>query len=284
MASAANIKLQPGTFYGDKTKGLEVGGFRLTESVYQPGTSLPPHSHEQAHFIAVLSGRYAETIGRTRAQRTQGATLFLPPDIPHEERHHVAGRHFMVEIESDALGRWRERPGDFTCPVDFASDKARRITGLLHEEFCEPDESSPLVVEGLVLLLLSLVAERRPASHREPPPFLEQARRFIHDQLGSAFTIEQLAEAVGVNRWQLTRAFQKHHRCTPGEYVRRERFELARRELARPGRSLAEVAQHTGFSDQSHFSREFKFCTGITPRQYQRQILQQGRRAHSQLT
>src|SRR5687768_14486614 len=109
MSSAGHIKLEAGTFYGNRTGKLEVGGFRLTESLYQPGASLPPHAHEQAHFIAVLSGRYAETIGRTRAQRTPGVTLFLPPDIPHEERHHASGRHFMVEMPSDLLRRWRER-------------------------------------------------------------------------------------------------------------------------------------------------------------------------------
>jgi AraC-like DNA-binding protein len=31
---------------------------------------------------------------------------------------------------------------------------------------------------------------------------------------------------------------------------------------------LAEVAQATGFSDQSHFSNTFKLYTGATPGQY----------------
>jgi AraC family transcriptional regulator len=272
MASAESVRLQAGTFYGRKTRALEVAGFRLTESCYQPGSALPPHSHEQAHFIAVLSGRYAETIGRTRAQRTPGSTLFLPSDIPHEERHHAAGRHFMVEIRSEMLGRWRERPGDFTCAVDLPPGKAAHVTRRLYQEFREQEESSALVIEGLVLLLLTLTTERRESDHRDPPGFLQQARQFIHDQIGVSFTIEQLAESVGVNRWQLTRAFQKHCHCTPGEYLRRDRFALLLHPPPRPGRSLAEVAQEAGFSDQSHFSRAFKSCTGVTPRWYQQQL------------
>lgn len=274
MASAETIRLQAGTFYGSKTRELEVSGFRLTESSYQPGSSLPPHSHEQAHFISVLSGRYAETIGRTRAQRTPGVTLFLPSDIPHEEQHHAPGRHFMVEVRSEMLKRWRERACDFTCAVDLPAERAACVTRRLYQEFCNWNESSPLVIEGLVLLLLTLVTKRPQSTHREPPAFLGQARQFIHDQLGQSFTIEELAASVGVNRWQLTRAFQKHYLCTPGEYLRRQRIEFARQELARPGRSLADVALQAGFSDQSHFSREFKCHTGVTPRLYQQQFLQ----------
>lgn len=277
MVSAESIKLPAGAFYGSKTRDLEVAGLRLTESSYPAGTSLPPHSHEQAHFIVVLAGRYAETIGQMRAQRAAGATLFLPPDIPHEERHHVDGRHFMVEMGRDLLARWQERRGDFACAIDVSTEKAARVTQRLYEEFRQPDAASPLVIEGLVLLLLTLAAERRPANERHTPLFLAQAREFIHDQFAQNFTIETLAETVGVTRWQLTRAFQKHFRCTPGDYLRRQRLEFARRELARPGKKLVAIAHAAGFCDQSHFSRAFKSFTGITPRLYQQQMRRSAR-------
>jgi AraC-like DNA-binding protein len=43
---------------------------------------------------------------------------------------------------------------------------------------------------------------------------------------------------------------------------------VARRHLADPGRSLAQVAAATGFADQSHFNRTFKRFTGMTPGHY----------------
>lgn len=39
--------------------------------------------------------------------------------------------------------------------------------------------------------------------------------------------------------------------------------------MLREGKSVAEVGAHTGFADQSHFTRVFKQQTGVTPKVYQ---------------
>ncbi|HBZ55962.1 MAG TPA: AraC family transcriptional regulator, partial [Syntrophobacteraceae bacterium] len=38
------------------------------------------------------------------------------------------------------------------------------------------------------------------------------------------------------------------------------------------GRPIAEVAQATGFSDQSHLTRHFKRILGVTPGQYRNSV------------
>jgi AraC-like DNA-binding protein len=38
--------------------------------------------------------------------------------------------------------------------------------------------------------------------------------------------------------------------------------------LAEPDRSLADVAYHTGFADQSHLTRTLRAMTGLTPLEY----------------
>ena len=53
-----------------------------------------------------------------------------------------------------------------------------------------------------------------------------------------------------------------------GEYRRRRRLDYARRKLADPRLSLAEVAIDAGFADQSHLTRAFRRVTGVTPGQY----------------
>ena len=77
--------------------------------------------------------------------------------------------------------------------------------------------------------------------------------------------IGDVASEVGVHPSSLARAFQRHYRCTPGEFVRRLRVDLAGQRLAQSEVSLAAIARETGFSDQSHFSRTFKSVTGMTP-------------------
>ena len=73
------LKLQAGVFYGEATRRTNASGFRFTESSYQPGLSLPPHSHELAHFCLVLKGSYTERFGKTCEERRPSTLIFYPP-------------------------------------------------------------------------------------------------------------------------------------------------------------------------------------------------------------
>ena len=57
--------------------------------------------------------------------------------------------------------------------------------------------------------------------------------------------------------------------CIRDRYVRVLRFTRALNEL-RAGRALVEVAIDAGYSDQAHFSREFRGFAGTTPSDYRR--------------
>jgi AraC-like DNA-binding protein len=55
----------------------------------------------------------------------------------------------------------------------------------------------------------------------------------------------------------------------PKQYVRVLRFGRALRHL-RAGRGLVEVANEAGYSDQAHFSRDFRSFSGTTASHYRR--------------
>ena len=54
------------------------------------------------------------------------------------------------------------------------------------------------------------------------------------------------------------------------EYITRLRIEKAQK-LIESGMSFTEIAEKTGFSNQSYFSTAFKHCTGLTPTQYKKE-------------
>ena len=56
---------------------------------------------------------------------------------------------------------------------------------------------------------------------------------------------------------------------SPHQYILQQRIGEARRLLTAGGMTLAELATHLGFADQSHFSRAFRKVTGTTPRSFQ---------------
>jgi AraC-like DNA-binding protein len=100
-----------------------------------------------------------------------------------------------------------------------------------------------------------------------PTASIRRARERIDDDPAAALTLVQLANEVGLSRYQLIRGFARELGLTPHAYVLQRRIALARR-LIRAGRPLAEAALAAGFCDQSHLNRCFIRQLGVTPSRY----------------
>lgn len=80
-------------------------------------------------------------------------------------------------------------------------------------------------------------------------------------------SVDELAGYVGWGRRQLEMKFREQIGISPKAASRIVRLRRAVDMLVH-GTPAADVAALCGFSDQPHFSREFKALTGFTPRQY----------------
>jgi AraC family transcriptional regulator len=81
-------------------------------------------------------------------------------------------------------------------------------------------------------------------------------------------TIETLAALAGIHPTHLAREFRRYFKTTIGKYVRQKRIEFARQELIASNKEISEIAQASGFFDQSHLTRIFSKATGMTPAAY----------------
>jgi AraC family transcriptional regulator len=123
-----------------------------------------------------------------------------------------------------------------------------------------------------VHLIRSASAPRRPA--RRTDGALRQGKlrtviEYIEEHLGASLTLEQMAAAAHLSAYHFARQFRAATGLPPHQYVIGRRVERARHLLqAGTNLSLAEVAAHAGFSDQSLFTHHFKRVVGVTPGQF----------------
>ena len=87
-------------------------------------------------------------------------------------------------------------------------------------------------------------------------------------RLGEKITSGELARAAGTSVRGLERAFGRDYGLSPRQYLRRLRMQTACQLLVSTRCTLAQVADRCGFADQSHFNRDFRRMTGMTPRSY----------------
>ena len=99
--------------------------------------------------------------------------------------------------------------------------------------------------------------------------FLERIREAVEAHLGDEdFTVERLAEAVGVSRGHLHRQLKALAGQTPSEAIRTLRLERAAQLLTAQAGTVSEVAYAVGFKSVAHFSNRFEKDFGCRPSAY----------------
>lgn len=101
--------------------------------------------------------------------------------------------------------------------------------------------------------------------------YTEKCKQYIVRHLNSRFTLDDLAETIGLNRTYISGLFRQYEGMTLTEYTHRERINAAQNMLRFSDYKLAQIAEYFCFHSQSHFGRIFKKYTGMTPQQYRRQ-------------
>jgi AraC family transcriptional regulator len=224
----------------------------------------------------------------------EGVKRHVPP---------AAGSISLVPAGSPALWRWRGRKDSLHVYLEpglvarvaaeaFGLDPARltlppldglvlphlRATmGAVDGELTAGGAGGGLAAESLanvlaVHLIRHALAPRRPA--RGPDGALPRGRlravvEYVEEHLDAGPTLGQLAGVARLSPYHFARQFKAATGLPPHEYVIARRVERAQQLLRGGGDlSLAEVAAHAGFSDQSQFTRHFKRLVGVTPGQF----------------
>lgn len=91
------------------------------------------------------------------------------------------------------------------------------------------------------------------------------ARALIDDRLQDPLCLDFIARTCGVNRAKLTKGFSDMFGTTVGNYLKEVRMQRARDLLLTTDLLIAKIAEHTGFSNNSSFTRAFLRRFGMAP-------------------
>ncbi|MBE5918042.1 MAG: AraC family transcriptional regulator [Pseudobutyrivibrio ruminis] len=98
--------------------------------------------------------------------------------------------------------------------------------------------------------------------------YIENTKAYIENHLNKKFTLEELAENVGLNPSYLSRRFTLEVGFGIQEYTRKKRIEAAKNMLRFSDVPIQRIASYLCFPSQSYFGDVFKKYTGMTPQAY----------------
>jgi AraC family transcriptional regulator len=215
-----------------------------------------------------------------------GAISLVPAGTPSRGRW--SGRVDMLHIYLEpglvtrvAAEAFDLDPARLVLPPLDALDlpHLRTAMGAVNAELIAGGAGGRLVSESLahvlaVHLIRHVLAPWRPARGHDgtlPRGRLRAVVEYIEEHLDAGLTLEQMAAVAHLSVYHFARQFKAATGLPPHQYVIARRVERAKGLLqVGTNLSLALVAAHAGFSDQSQFCQHFRRVVGVTPGQFRK--------------
>ncbi|WP_270170618.1 helix-turn-helix transcriptional regulator [Paenibacillus sp. SYP-B4298] len=240
------------------------------------GVSYKKHFHEEWSLGLIEEGDSVIWCDGQEVSLGREDLLLIPAHMPHccNPRPHEVWRYQMLFVQP----QWIAGLGVEDSSMQFkhlsgeSSHLPARLMRQLAHELRRGSTALALEITAVRLFRRLFVGEEhdreeaaavRAADSRHS----QSIRAYLEECYLQKVTLDDLQQLTGLSKFRLIHLFKRDHHVPPHLYQNLLRINYAKRELRRR-RPIAEVALEAGFYDQSHFTRLFKQCVGVTPSQY----------------
>ena len=232
------------------------------------GHGYDPHRHDTYSIGRTLAGVQSFNYKGALRHGVPGNTLVLHPDELHDGMAGTAAgfRYRMAYVDPAAIQNiLGGQPLPFVAGGLSTDPRLYRASEAFVQALDHPLETLE-EQDALYDLAMALraVAGKPRGRKRLDYRAAERARAFILEHLDLGITLDMLEQASGRERWSLSRDFRTLYGTSPYRFVTLRRLDRFRG-LALDGFTLVDAALAAGFHDQSHMTRHFTRCYGVSP-------------------
>lgn len=247
-------------------------------------THIPAHWHEAMEILFCLNGSVRIHIEHEHLtlQRNQLIVLFKKSSFYSSDSKlymflciHVDKKHFLFYCPNLELYHIKCRPVSLD---DSKSTQYIHLCQLAHDltrTNVENKNTSAMRSDGTALLMLADLIRYfsvyslpgTTTGTGQSNDILRKIISYVNEHYTEKLSLEEVANQVGFSREYFCRFFKQHMGITFLRYLNEVRISHAGRILMNTDKSISEVMQESGFTNQTIFNRLFKEIYGMTPRQ-----------------
>jgi AraC-like DNA-binding protein len=251
--------------------------------------------HERLELFVPLDGGTLFRMGDQRIELRSGDLLV----VDNLTLHHVVDfpgfdtRAIVVSFRPEFVYSLGSPSYDYAFLLPFYSHAEPRARVLPLPEEAEASDALRRLVEcrfgvadgpvqragckAFLLQLLFELARRFPASELLHWEFIRHQQRslrlktlfdHVREHYAERLTVADAARMVGMSQPQFMKTFKRVAGMTLVAYLSHVRLANGSRLLRETSLTIAEIASHVGFSDQSYCDKRFKRAFGRTPREF----------------
>ncbi len=240
------------------------------------GGYIPLDSPSAYEFHYIVGGRGALR-GGTRNYPVRGGSFFLVR--PEERLRLIMDRRAGLTSRYIVRAESRQDIPELLAVARFLQDPARIVDiGSGKRNFFENlrtrlGSGNPALAEAAKYQFLSFLldlagnsgsVDSNPAGNE----YIEEALRYMQEQIRRKITLENICEKVGLNESYFIRLFRRQLGNAPMKYFMELKLNAACNLLENTDMNISQIAEYLGFSEEFYFSRTFKKYKGHAPSNY----------------
>lgn len=230
------------------------------------------HTHEELTIFAIKEGSLNLIFNDTSFEFLPNQIVIINNNIPHLASLNTQSKDgYVIYLKKEYL-----RTIDFDFKSSFELVKQKSI----HKNFikmcdCLLDDKVSLLEkeEKFFSFCLSFFSfESKQIQIEEESSLALDIKKYLDENYLEELILDDLAKSFDLSVVHLIRVFKKEFGLPIHSYILNKKVHFAK-ELLSSNLPIIEVAQNSGFFDQSHLNRSFKRIFQITPKEYQNNIL-----------
>lgn len=211
--------------------------------------------------------------------KESGATLTM--QAPQDGAFILGGRFTFSSAHADIL--LHSLPPLIAVTDGIGQKIMRNAMECLREELRFPQPGGDLIAQQLVQIMLVQALRVFLQQERDgqtgwlfalADPQLNAALGYMHKEPAFPWTLQELANRVGMSRTIFTKRFKSRVGTTPMKYLSRWRMLCAGERLRNSRDSITQISLSAGYDSDSAFGRAFKKEWGYSPREHRQAMLE----------
>jgi AraC-like DNA-binding protein len=241
----------------------------------------PPHSHEVFVIAAFRDGVQRHKISGHSGVAYPGTVMIIPPGEVHTAEgakrdsawEYSAFYPSAEGLESLSWDLFGDRRGSLDFGTELLIEDAQLAAAMLaasdvagrSHDVVEREEA----IYSAFGLMIGRYGQRTTGGEMRPPADapIQDALDFIHQNYDQPLKLKEIALAVNLSEFHFMRVFKSRMGMTAHRYLTQVRLNAAKSLLA-AGQSTVDIAIKVGFYDQSHMTKKFRDCFGVTPHKF----------------
>jgi AraC-like DNA-binding protein len=216
-------------------------------------------------LIVHLTNDHCELVKDDYWGKSPEFTLIGLQTKPYEVRFNQLVRVFGIRFNPEGIHSiFGVPPAEFTSTFEDSRD----VLGKVFFDYCSGLRESPDVKSRILMTDEFLL--RKLSGRNDGFDYVRLASETIRKHQGM-ISLDQLVKEVPISPRQLQRGFKNKFGITTKEYMRLSRLNAIQKYMQSEAINLTSLSYKGGFSDQSHFIKEFKSLTGRNPRRFLRE-------------